>query len=65
MQFEAIRTSSIVDIIKNVTPDAEAEEIKQKNLLTNLLRLAKEQSKGEARKVENFIQRYVKLRKYL
>jgi len=65
MQFEAIRTSSIVDTIKNVTPDAEAEEIKQKNLLTNLLRLAKEQSKGEARKVENFIQRYVKLRKYL
>ena len=63
MQFEAIRTSSIVDTIKNVTPDA--EEIKQKNLLTNLLRLAKEQSKGEARKVENFIQRYVKLRKYL
>ena len=62
MQFEAIRTSSIVDTIKNVTPDAEAEEIKQKNLLTNLLRLAKEQSKGEARKVENFIQRYVKLR---
>ena len=65
MQFEAIRTSSIVDTIKNVTPDTEAEEIKQKNLLTNLLRLAKEQSKGEARKVENFIQRYVKLRKYL
>ena len=65
MQFEAIRTSSIVDTIKNVTPDAEAEEIKQKNLLTNLLRLAKEQSKGEARKVENFIQRYVKLHKYL
>ena len=65
MQFEAIRTSSIVDTIKNVTPDAEAEEIKQKNLLTNLLRLAKEQSKGEARKVENFIQHYVKLRKYL
>ena len=65
MQFEAIRTSSIVDTIKNVTPDAEAEEIKQKNLLTNLLRLAKEQSKGEARKVENFMQRYVKLRKYL
>ena len=65
MQFEAIRTISIVDTIKNVTPDTEAEEIKQKNLLTNLLRLAKEQSKGEARKVENFIQRYVKLRKYL
>ena len=64
-QFEAIRTISIVDTIKNVTPDTEAEEIKQKNLLTNLLRLAKEQSKGEARKVENFIQRYVKLRKYL
>ena len=60
MQFEAIRTSSIVDTIKNVTP--EAEEIKQKNLLTNLLRLAKEQSKGVARKVENFVQRYVKLR---
>ena len=65
MQFEAIRTISIVDTIKNVTPDTGAEEIKQKNLLTNLLRLAKEQSKGEARKVENFIQRYVKLRKYL
>ena len=65
MQFEAIRTISIVDTIKNVTPDTEAEEIKQKNLLTNLLRLAKEQSKGVARKVENFIQRYVKLRKYL
>ena len=62
MQFEAIRTISIVDTIKNVTPDTEAEEIKQKNLLTNLLRLAKEQSKGVARKVENFIQRYVKLR---
>ena len=61
-QFEAIRTISIVDTIKNVTPDTEAEEIKQKNLLTNLLRLAKEQSKGVARKVENFIQRYVKLR---
>ena len=60
-QFEAIRTISIVDTIKNVTPDTEAEEIKQKNLL----RLAKEQSKGVARKVENFIQRYVKLRKYL
>ena len=57
-QFEAIRTISIVDTIKNVTPDTEAEEIKQKNLL----RLAKEQSKGVARKVENFIQRYVKLR---
>ena len=54
-----------MDTIKNVTPDTEAEEIKQKNLLTNLLRLAKEQSKGEARKVENFIQSYVKLRKYL
>ena len=52
-----------MDTIKNVPQDA--EEIKQKNLLTNLLRLAKEQSKGEARKVENFIQRYVKLRKYL
>ena len=64
-QFEAIRTISIVDTIKNVTPDTVAEEIRQKNLLTNLLRLAKEQSKGEARKVENFIQRYVKLRKYL
>ena len=51
-----------MDTIKNVTPDAEAEEIRQKNLLTNLLRLAKEQSKGVARKVENFIQRYVKLR---
>ena len=62
MQFEAIRTISIVDTIKNVTPDTEAEEIKQKNLLTNLLRLAKEQSKGVARKVDNFIQRYVKLR---
>ena len=46
-----------MDTIKNVTPDTEAEEIKQKNLL----RLAKEQSKGVARKVENFIQRYVKL----
>ena len=65
LQFQAIRTISIVDTINNVTPDTEAEEIKQKNLLTNLLRLAKEQSKGEARKVENFIQRYVKLRKYL
>ena len=62
MQFEAIRTISIVDTIKNATPDTEAEKIKQKNLLTNLLRLAKEQSKGVARKVENFIQRYVKLR---
>ena len=61
MQFEAIRTISIVDTIKNVTPDTEAEEIKQKNIL----RLAKEQSKGLARKVENFIQHYVKLRKYL
>ena len=65
MQFEAIRTISIGDTMTNVTPDTEAEEIKQKNLLTNLLRLAKEQSKGVARKVENFIQRYVKLRKYL
>ena len=46
-----------MDTIKNVTPDTE-EEIEQKNLL----RLAKEQSKGVARKVENFIQRYVKLR---
>ena len=42
LQFEAIRTISIVDTIKNVTPDTGAEEIKQKNLLTNLLRLAKE-----------------------
>jgi len=42
MQFEAIRTISIVDTINNVTPDTEAEEIKQKNILTNLLRLAKE-----------------------
>ena len=58
MQSQAIRTINIVDTIKNVTPDTEAEEIKQKNLL----RLAKEQSKGVARKVENFIQRYVKLR---
>ena len=56
-QLEAIRTISIVDTIKNVTPDTEAEEIKQKNLL----RLAKEQSKGVARKVEIFIQRYVTL----
>ena len=47
-----------MDTIKNATPDTEAEEIKQKNLR----RLAKEQSKGETRKVENFIQRYVKLR---
>ena len=61
MQFEAIRTISIVDTIKNVTPDTGAEEIKQKNLLTSLLRLAKEQSKGVARKVENLIHRYVKL----
>ena len=61
MQFEAIRTISFMDTFKNVTPDTGAEEIKQKNLLTNLLRLAKEQSKGVARKVENFIQRYVKL----
>ena len=61
MQFEAIRTISIMDTMK-VTPDTGAEEIKQKNLLTSLLRLAKEQSKGVARKVENFIQRYVKLR---
>ena len=61
MQFEAIRTISIMDTIK-VTPDTGAEEIKQKNLLTtNLLKLAK----GMARKVENFIQRYVKLCKYL
>ena len=51
LQFVAIRTINIVDTIKNVTPDTEAEEIKQKNLLTNLLRLAKEQSKGVARKV--------------
>ena len=50
MQFEAIRTISIKDTIKNVTPDTGTEEIKQKNLLTNLLRLAKEQSKGVARK---------------
>ena len=50
MQFEALRTISIVDTIKNVTPDTEAEEIKQKNQLTNLLRLAKEQSKGEAKR---------------
>ena len=40
MQFEAIRTISIMDTIK-VTPDTGAEEIKQKNLLTNLLKLAK------------------------
>ena len=62
LKFETIRTISIVNTINNVTPDTEAEEIKQKNLLTNLLRLAMEQSKGVARKVENFIQRYVKLR---
>ena len=59
MQFEAIRTISIVDTIKNVPPDRGAEEIKQTNLLTNLLRLAKEQSKGVARKVENLIQGFV------
>ena len=52
MQFEDIRTISIMDTI-NVTPDTGAEEIKQKNLLTIILRLAKEQSKGVARKVEN------------
>ena len=40
MQFEAIRTISIMDTMK-VTPDTGAEEIKQKNLLTNLLKLAK------------------------
>ena len=39
-----------MDTIKNVTPDTGAEEIKQKNLLTNLLRLVKEQFKGLARK---------------
>ena len=60
MQFEAIRTISFVDTFKNVTPDTGAKEIKQ-NLLTSLLRLAKEQSKGVARKVENLIHRYVKL----
>ena len=38
LQFEDIRTISIVDTIENVTPDTEAEEIKQKNLL----RLAKD-----------------------
>ena len=47
MQFEAIRTISIMDTMK-VTPDTGAEEIKQKNLLTNLLKL----TKGVARKVE-------------
>ena len=52
MQFEAIRTISIMDTMK-VTPDTGAEEIKQKNLLTNLLKLAKEQFKGVARNVEN------------
>ena len=59
MQFEAIRTISFVDTFKNVTPDTGAEESKQNNLLTNLLKLAKEQSKGVARKVENLIQRFV------
>ena len=59
MQFEAIRTISFVDTFKNVTPDTGAEESKQYNLLTNLLKLAKEQSEGVARKVENLIQRFV------
>ena len=54
MQFQAIRTISIVDTIKNVTPDTE-EEIEQKNLL----RLAKQQSIGVARKVKNLIQGFV------
>ena len=62
MQFEAIRTISFVDTFKNVTPDTGAEESKQNNLLTNLLKLAKEQSKGVARKVENLIQRFVDCR---
>ena len=62
MQFEAIRTISFVDTFKNVTPDTGAEEIKQNNLLTNLLKLAKKKSKGVARKVENLIQRFVDCR---
>ena len=59
MQFEAIRTISLVDTFKNVTPDTGAEESKQNNLLTNLLKLAKEQSKGVGRKVENLIRRFI------
>ena len=63
MQFEAIRTISTVDTIKNVTPDTGAEEMKQKYLLTNLLRFAEEQSKGVVRKAENLIQRFVNCHK--
>ena len=55
MQFEAIRTISIMDTIKNVTLDTGAEENKQKNLRTSLLKLAK----GVARKVENLIQHFI------
>ena len=62
MQFEAIRTISFVDTFKNVTPNTGAEESKQNNLLTNLLKLAKEQSKGVARKVENLIQCFLDFR---
>ena len=43
-----------MDIKETVTLDT--DEIKKKNLLSSLLRFAREQSMGVARKVENLIQ---------
>ena len=56
MQQDASRPISINETIAT---DTVADDIKQKNLLSNLLRLAKEQSMGVARKVENLIQGFV------
>ena len=59
VQFEASRAMCIMDTNKNVTLHTGADEIKQKNLLTKLLRLAKQHSKGVARNVENLIQGFI------
>ena len=53
MQQDASRPISINETIAT---DTVADDIKQKNLLSNLLMLAKEQSIGVAKKVENLIQ---------
>ena len=59
MQQDASRPISIIGTNETIATDTVADDIKQKNLLSNLLRLAKEQSMGVARKVENLIQGFV------
>ena len=56
---EASELFNIVGTNKTVTPDTVADKTKQKNILANLLRLAREQSIGLAREMENLIQGFI------